>query len=328
MATMEIIQVSDIHLGVCRTLNNYLQRHIDIFKQIIQIAIEKKCPVLIPGDLLDSPKITHDEYNLVLWFLCELEKNCIPTIVSPGNHEHMYDDIYALNFLEHIPFKYVKIFNKPSVTTIGDIGIIALPWKDYSTDDIKQEVEQLLPSISKSKHKVVMLHECILGTTLDTGRILYKGTKIPYVPEITYWAIGDIHRCQATNVDNGWFAGSPLQIKYDDQERKGLLHVDLNNPTKPAFISLKCKPLRTISSIEQITDDAYYQLVGNFEEILKAGNNPMIVRTDLSSEICNPIVDFKRIDIIEGLTEFLASKDINEQQQKYALNWVEESLKS
>ena len=96
---------------------------------------------------------------------------------------------------------------------------------------IETIVKKKLPQIADKKYKVVLLHECIVGVKLDNGFIMPTGTKIPKIPEITYWAVGDIHNHQRTNVSNGWYAGAPAQFKFDDKEPKGLVVVNLEHPS-------------------------------------------------------------------------------------------------
>jgi len=321
------IQTSDIHIGACRSFEGYLDRHKNVLTQIIDHAYNSGLPLLIPGDLLDSKSTTYDERFLLDWWLCEIEKRQIPTVITAGNHDHLWGEVTQLDGLKYMPFKYIKIVTwHPDVIFLGDIGIICIPWRKYKTEEIKKIVLEKLPLISHCTYRVVMLHECIAGVKSDSGRIIPNGTSIPNIPEITYWAVGDIHKFQPTNVANGYYCGAPTQFKFDDSMSKGVIKVDLTHPSKePEFLPLSFKPMKTISSIDEISDDAYYRLVGNYEEMIKANNEPAIVKTEYDENQQQAIV-YEKLGICEGLPDFLATKGISEDMQQKAVTWISNLL--
>ena len=325
----EFIQASDIHIGVCRSFTDYLERHKNLLIQIMDHTYNLGLPLLLVGDLLDSKSTTYEERFLLDWWLGGLEKRKIPTIIIAGNHEHLWGEITQLDGLRYMPFKYIKIITwHPDIHIIGDIGIIGIPWRKYKTEELKKIVTEKLPLIEHCPYRVVMLHECIAGSKNDGGRIIPAGTAIPNIPEITYWAIGDIHKCQVSNVANGYYSGAPAQFKFDDDMSKGILKVDLKRPSKePEFISLSFKPMKTVSNISEITDDAYYRLVGNYEEMIKANNEPMIVKTEYDDSSEQVIAYENKFGICDGLPEFLASKGIEENMQHRAISWISNFLK-
>lgn len=321
------VQASDIHIGACRSFADYLPRHKSVLTQIMDYAYNNGLPLLIPGDLLDSKSTTYDERFLLDWWLCEIEKRKIPTVITTGNHDHLWGEVTQLDGLKQMPFKYIKIVTwHPDVVCLGDIGIICIPWRKYKTEEIKKIVLDKLPLVSHCTYRVVMLHECIAGVKSDSGRIIPNGTMIPNIPEINYWAVGDIHKFQPTNVSNGYYCGAPCQFKFDDSMSKGIIKVDLTRPSKePEFIPLNFKPMKTICSVEDITDDAYYRLVGNYEEMIKANNEPSIVKTEYDDNEQEVIV-YEKLGICEGLPDFLATKGINEDMQDKAIKWISNLL--
>jgi len=322
------IQAGDIHIGECRSLVGYLNRHKSILTQIMDTAYNLGLPLLIPGDVLHSKSTSYDERFLLYWWLGELEKRKIPTVIISGNHEHLWGEVTQLDGLKYMPFKYIKIITwHPDVHFIGDIGIICIPWRGYKTEDIKKIIQEKLPLITHCQYRVVMLHECICGVKLDNGKILTSGTAIPNIPEITYWAVGDIHKFQATNVTNGYYSGAPAQYKFDDILPKGIIKVDLEHPSKePELIPITSKPLKTVSSVDEIVEDAYYRLVGGYEEVIKANNEPMIVKTEYDDSQEQAIA-YERLGICDGLPEFLANKGISDDMQNRAITWITNLLR-
>lgn len=322
------IQTGDIHIGECRSLSGYIARHKGVLTQIIDTAYNFGLPLLITGDLTDSKSTTYEEQFLLDWWLCEIEKRKIPTVIIAGNHDHLWGEVTQLDGLKYMPFKYIKIITwHPDICQITDeIGVIGIPWRKYKTDEIKKIILEKLPLISDSKYKVVMLHECISGMKSDSGRIIPNGTAIPNIPEITYWAVGDIHKFQVTNVANGYYSGAPMQYRFDDILPKGILRIDLERPSKePEFIPLNFKPMKTVNSVSEIADDAYYRLVGDYEEMIKANNEPMVVKTEYNEEQ-KQIMTYEKLGICDGLPEFLAVKGIDEKLQNRAVTWVQNFL--
>ena len=323
-----LIQTSDIHVGECRSLENYLERHRSILQQITDYAIKTKLPLVIPGDIFHTKKTTHEERFLVDEWFSDLEKSKIPTIVTAGNHDHLYGETTQLDGYAYHPYKYVNVVTwKPKVVTIGDVGFICISWGGYTTEQIEKIVKTKLPIIADMKYRVVLLHECITGVTLDNGYIMPTGTKIPKIPQITYWAVGDIHNHQKTNVVNGYYAGAPAQFKFDDKLPKGLIVVDLENPSrKPIFHPLKSKPLKTVTSVDDIQDDAYYKIKGSFDEVIKANREEKVVKSELV-KTDEDVLEYEKLGIVDGLPEFLAGKGIDPDRQKQAVEWVR-SLKT
>ena len=328
---MKFIQTSDIHIGESRSLDNYLTRHEKILYQILYLAEERQLPLIIPGDIFHDKKTTDEEELLFYRWLGDIEERQIPTIITTGNHDHLgkslWGELTQLTKATHMPYKYIKIIDwEPNVTSIGDIGFICIPWNKVSEKEFKSIVESKLPLIADKKYKVVMAHECICGVKLDNGMIMPKGTALPQIPQITYWAIGDIHKHQRANLANSWYAGAPAQWNFGDQLPKGVIVVDLENPSgEPEFVNIKSKPLKTVSSVKEIQEDAYYKVIGNYKEVIEANLNEMVVKSQLS-EADDQILTYDKTGIVDGLPEFLAEKGIDAEGQTKAVTWVSETL--
>jgi DNA repair exonuclease SbcCD nuclease subunit len=325
----KFIQTGDIHIGSCRSLDGYLERHKQVLTQIIDVAYNAGMPLLVAGDLTHSKTTTHGESFLLHWWLGEIEKRKIPTVIIAGNHDHLSGTFTQIDELACMPFSHIKVVTwHPDVHVIGDIGIICIPWQGYTSQDFKKVVLQKLPLVMHCKYRVVMFHECISGVTTDEGFVITKGMQIPSIPEITYWAVGDIHKFQKTNVANGYYCGSPAQFKFNDCLPKGVLEIDLEKPSnEPTLIPLTFKPLKTVSKVSEIKEDAYYKLVGGYEEVIKANKEQKVVMTeyDTSKEEVN--TDYIKVGILDGLPEFLAKKGIDDSLQKEAVTWVSKLLK-
>jgi len=160
-----------------------------------------------------------------------------------------------------------------------------------------------------------MAHECMVGSMVDNGEMMTKGSGLPDIPEVTYWAIGDIHVHQRI-LPNAYYAGAPVQIKFDDVLRKGMILVDLDFPTaQPKFLPIKSKPMKIVDSAEGLGDEAYYMVRGGLDELKTDW-----IKTDQFS------LNYERVGMTDGLAEFLAGKGFDEEYQKRGVAWVEKQL--
>lgn len=322
--TPSFVHTSDLHIGECRTLDDYIIRHKAVLEQIINAAHKMMLPLIVSGDIHHTKKTNQEERFLVDWFIGTCERLRIDTIIIPGNHDHLYGIVNQLKGYANFPFKFVRIVTgpEPEVFVIKDTTFICVPWGDLTQEQIAETVSRFKDSY-QSKYKVVVLHECVLGAKFDGGFLAKKGTKLPIIPDIDYWAIGDIHTSQMANIDNAWYPGAPLQFKFGDNLEKGYLIVDLNNPKKPEFVRTQFKPLLIVDSAEKAVDDAYYFVKGDIKNVLDSSKNSKIVRSEwVKPDSCEQI-DHIKTDITSGLIEFLAENGLNEDAQKQALSWVE-----
>jgi len=330
-----ILQCGDIHIGESRKYKGYLERHRSVLFQILDEAEKRKLALLITGDLFHRQDTTLAEFVLALEWLYEIDRRKIPSIIIAGNHDHIKGETTQLDLFN--PFfqsNYVTLVSwTPKSVIIGDMGVICIPWRGYTTSEIEVIVSDLLPSIQHCQYKVVMLHECIVGSRADNGMIMPKGTKIPNMPEIDYWAIGDIHTMQVTNVPNGWYSGTPAQFRIDDAPTKGLIEVDLAQPSAtPTFIPLVFKKIKVIKSVDEMTaEDAYYILnTSDLKEYVKANKDARVVESSWAKPL--PVeetaIDYQKVGITDGLVAFLADKGIADEYQNKALEWVANLLKA
>lgn len=320
------VQTGDIHIGESRNCVGYLERHKNVLWQILEYCESNKLPLLISGDLFHRNDTKHEERKLAFDFLAEIEKRKIYSVITSGNHDHIEGEKTQLDAIENLPFKYIKIVRwKPEAIKLGNIGIIALSWQDYNTQQISDIVTNLYPLISECEHKVVMVHEFVWGSAMDNGRILYRGLKLPAdMPQIHYWALGDIHTHQPGNLPNSWYSGAPLQFKFDCKIDKGFIKVNLPFSEKPEFIRTKFKPFITVTSMDQMTEDAYYNLEGSAQEIVNAQNDSRVIRSNWVKDISQALDDITSngFSVTHGLTDYLASKNISKDWQTKALDFV------
>jgi DNA repair exonuclease SbcCD nuclease subunit len=325
------IQTGDIHVGESRSLEDgYLERHASVFSQIISHCKKTGLPLIIAGDIFHFKKITNEERFLVDKFFADLEHEKIETIIISGNHDHLYGDFTSINGYALLPFKHLRFVDwSPRLLSlqIHDtlVDFICIPWRGYTEEQLKDIVEHHL-LMCKGQHKVVVCHECILQAKFDNGFLAEKGTKLPDIPSVSYWAVGDIHVSQMTNLSNGWYAGSPLQFSFHDDPKKGFLEVDLNKPTEPKFIETKFKKLLTVSRLEEVKEDAHYMLKNSNADIVYAAQNDERIKAARWVKEEQDAISFQGMDVTSGLADFLAKQGLDSSQQIEGVEWVKKML--
>lgn len=320
------VQTGDIHIGECRALPDYLDRHEKILFQIADMAKEKCLPLLMTGDLFHLKSTKHEERNLAARWIGYLEDNKVDSIFIAGNHDHLYGAFTQLDEFVHMPLKHVRVVTwEPDVINIGEVSYLAIPWRGYEEEEIRQVVTSNLYRMTGA-FKVVILHECVAGAIADNGFAIPKGTSLPFVPEVNYWAIGDIHKFQVTNLSNGYYSGAPAQWKFLDRPGKGVLLVDLRQSCDPLLVPIVSKPLKIVSSVSEITGDAYYQVKGNAQEILKASGYEEVV--DAEYDALTVDLSTGQSNLTNGLDDYLRERGIPDSYYQSARDWVHKIIEA
>jgi exonuclease SbcD len=103
---MKILHCADLHVGCCRRYPDSLRRARLAFRDILNIAKEHECEVLVvAGDWFDSSAPNHEERALV----SEMFRRCpIPIVSITGNHDKWGRELgqTALNWLSGLAPKF------------------------------------------------------------------------------------------------------------------------------------------------------------------------------------------------------------------------------
>jgi len=241
---MRFLHTADLHLNCLRAKfpGKYLIRHKFTLNKITAIANRYKAEaIVISGDIWDRPDLTNSERLLFSGWL----HSCpIPVIAISGNHDqrvsHKFGDT-ALNYLSHLPIgKHVICDGLPDFVEINDVVFLLLPFHGWSGYDFDIVVKSMVEKIRTRSNKpiIAVMHEAVTGAVTDNGTKVIKSNqiKIPHVPDIVYWALGDIHKRQKIS-DNAYYPGSPHQVNFGEDENKGVLIVDTGK-AKPKFVRI------------------------------------------------------------------------------------------
>lgn len=325
------LQTSDWHFGATRRLtpksNAYLERHCSVLRSIIKLALKEKVDfALVAGDLFENASTTNEELVAAHTIFREFGEVC-PVVATAGNHDELSVGDFQTKWLEALDSPNVTFVSKPKVVTIGTkggvISVAAIPWTGIK---VQEEFDALVSAVASAPQvEIGMLHECFIGITLDSGMSSKSGVKIPNLPNIRYWAVGDIHKYQRVQLPHAWYSGAPLQYTFGDQLPKGVIivSVDEQGIHTPTFHQINCPiELHNISSLEQIPKDSphWYKLRTEASKMPKHVPENVKVLEPVPSALTlpTPVVGMESeaqeiepglqsVDFTEGIPELLLS---------------------
>ena len=248
----KLIHFSDLHVKLFKDHEQY--------RKILQNAIEQwkglnPDRIVFTGDLVHSKnQMTPELIEFVAWILTECA-NIAKTIIIPGNHDFLVNNIERLDALSPI----IDSLNNKNIVYYKDRGVYEddnVSWCVYS-----QYQGNIPPDISESKGiKVGLFHGPIQGMTTDLG---YDFGDHAYDTEkfdgLDIVLCGDIHKRQefSFKTGKGYMIGSPIQQNIGESIRnhgfgtydfgtKEYTYTDLENP-KP-FLKFSIKSFEDIEN--------------------------------------------------------------------------------
>ena len=248
----KLIHFSDLHVKLFKDHEQYrkiLENAIEQWKQL------KPDRIVFTGDLVHSKnQMTPELIEFVAWILTECA-NIAKTIIIPGNHDFLVNNIDRLDALSPI----IDSLNNKNIVYYKDRGVYEddnVSWCVYS-----QYQGNIPPDISEAKGiKVGLFHGPIQGMTTDLG---YDFGDHAYDTEkfdgLEIVLCGDIHKRQefSFKTGKGYMIGSPIQQNIGESIRnhgfgtydfgtKEYTYTDLENP-KP-FLKFSIKSFEDIEN--------------------------------------------------------------------------------
>ena len=248
----KLIHFSDLHVKLFKDHEQYrkiLQNAIGQWKELNPDRI------VFTGDLVHSKnQMTPELIEFVAWILTECA-NIAKTIIIPGNHDFLVNNIERLDALSPI----IDSLNNKNIVYYKDRGVYEdenVSWCVYS-----QYQGNIPPDISEAKGiKVGLFHGPIQGMTTDLG---YDFGDHAYDTEkfdgLEIVLCGDIHKRQefSFKTGKGYMIGSPIQQNIGESIRnhgfgtydfgtKEYTYTDLENP-KP-FLKFSIKSFEDIEN--------------------------------------------------------------------------------
>lgn len=336
---MKFIHTADLHVGASKFLGpEYLERQFGVYDAIIDLAVSRGInTIVVAGDIFDTDEPEEHEKELFLERLLAWDAMGIRILAIRGNHDQSnMQGASAIRYLAHMSdhgvFNHV-FAERTQYVRVGDTIFMLLCHKPrYFRDDFYGAIRALKTSTLVPEHKycVAVVHECLKGSISDTNWRMKDGVDVPLVeaaetvPEhdLTYIAIGDIHIQQQMG-PRAFYSGAPMQVKFGDQERKGVLIVDTEDPGNPEFVQITSKRLIKVvaDSLEDFAtkpkpEDAHVKMVASpkvFKEAVEAGLADGITRFEAVRD--TKALDYKsQLDlpskVLHGLSQHLTGEDL------------------
>jgi hypothetical protein len=341
------LHTSDWHFGASRRLTprslDYLERHKKALRSVIKLGIKEEIDFfIVAGDIFESAGTSIEEFLAAHEIFSEAA-DVAPVIVTAGNHDELAVGEFQTEWLRLLNIPNVHFISQPTLINLpikgGSVAIAAIPWLGYK----EQEKFDAVVAPLAQKADICMLHECFVGSTLDTGRISTTGVKVPYFPNVKYYALGDIHKYQKIDWDNCFFSGSPLQYNFGDKLPKGVILVeakdDIHHATfKPIASGIE---LHNITSLDEIPADSphWYKLRCEGAKIPRQLPECVKVVEPVAGKVVLPEVvtqvlangekqDVRVVDFSEGVESLLLSNGFNADEIKDSVEQVEKVVQS
>jgi predicted phosphodiesterase len=263
------------------------------------------------GDVFDSYEPTQDSVIKLLTLIAEFPK--ITWHIILGNHDYLQKGSHGLvvtKWAETLKLLPIKVYLEPTKVKIGGIKFGMVPWP------YKEPIEGVDWNVG---------HFSWQGALRDNG----SPEKSGHAPA-GRWILGHFHMHQSD--DRHVYVGSLNQCSWAESARRGFITV-----TKKEFEFQKIKNPYTLA-LATITDPAEINKLDPaklWKLTLKdcvppadwAANNPNVLF--INYDRTRPVDDdgdnifATGIDALELLPEELLRYGLNEQDYKYALDWVE-----
>lgn len=261
------IHAADIHIGSLRGLRAgdptwtewKLARHTAGLRSLFELARKEQVPLVLAGDLFDRKDPALKERDLLLSAL--LDYRDVDCVMIAGNHDRVLNDYTSLDFVrlikesnpDPLPKLHLALI-EPKVVLACGIWWVLVPFCGLPSQLYRKRITRLLKEVPETATEpvVVVGHELALGCTNDAGTwTASSGLKLPKIPRVRYWAMGDIHKRQPLNSSKtAWYPGSHIQHRIDEAEDRGVLLIDTERANRPKFVPIKhpdVKPLIILS---------------------------------------------------------------------------------
>lgn len=247
-----LVHFSDLHIR--------LFKDHDLYRSILETAIDQwkelsPDRIIFSGDLIHSKnQLTPELISIVSWLLKECS-NIAKTIIIPGNHDAIINNLDRLDSLTPI----IEALNNPNIVYYRDRGVYEdknVSWCVYS-----QFQGNIPPDIIEAKGiRIGLFHGPIQGMKTDLGFDFgEEAYDIEKFDGLEVVLCGDIHRRQEFKfkTGKGYMVGSTIQNNLGesigshgygiyDVETKEYNYVNLFNP-KP-FLKFSIKSFEDIEN--------------------------------------------------------------------------------
>ena len=227
-----------------------LQDGLSAVRQLLQAARDRRCPLVVGGDVKHTPG--HWILSVLNGLLALFEEfRAVPKVLIHGNHDGVAGGRSGLEIFRSSDVLNCAVLSAPCVTTWGTLDggsgdgtpVAIWPWQ-RSLDGLPA----FLTQAKKAKARVLFAHAFLSGATVGPAEVrLAKGTSLEQFglagksPVFSWGLFGDVHKAQAlpgnvAGVRGVWYPGSLYSQTWGERETdKGALDVDLDRGVAEIF---------------------------------------------------------------------------------------------
>lgn len=293
---MKLLHVSDLHIGK-RVKGFYLlEDQINILKQILETAKEKKVNgIVIAGDIYDTSNPSNEAVNCFDEFISDVHSSGIACYVVSGNHDSVYRVSFGSNIMakENVYFAKKYSGKVEPIKADDDVYIWLLPFirpfdvREYHQDFSIGSYEEMMQTVIKnldintSKTNILVAHQFVTcsgkipekseSETVSLGTL--DNVDISNFDKFDYVALGHIHKPQVMGRETIRYAGSPLKYSFSEKnDNKSMVLVEALNKK----INIELIPFKPLHDMKEFT--------GTFDELSRYPKTSDFVRIVLKDE--------------------------------------------
>jgi len=284
----KVCLISDIHFGVNKNSDLFLNNSINFFKNELApyLRKEKITKILVLGDVYDNRnsinvKISDEVHNVFGNILAEFD-----ITILIGNHDIYYktsNDIHSLKSLNLLP--NVDVIDSMVHKEVFGVNTLFCPWVvDYGDPDFHEMMEH-------SEADILFGHFDIVGFSLNRTRISTEGFETDVFSNFKKVFSGHYHTPSSKRIGKTEivYIGSPYQMTRNDMdEPKGFIILNIE--------TLRYKRILTQNCIEFKSFE--YPEIPDKEDV--EGNIVDAIITINKKDIIGNVID-KYIDNLESM---------------------------
>lgn len=282
---MKFFHLSDLHLG--KRLNKFslIDDQRFVLEQVLAYMDEEKPDaVIIAGDVYDKSIPSAEAVQLFDFFLVEIAKRKITTLVVSGNHDSAERNAFGAQLMQLSGVYLSPVFDgKPQKVTLhdenGNVNFYLLPFlksiqvahafPDQNVSDITSAMQIIISNIelNRNERNVLIAHQFVAGGEICDSEEIFIGGSDNVNAQIfmpfDYVALGHLHKAQF--VDNQKIRYSGTLLKYSFSEichHKSFTIVELNDKENLKIRTIPITPKYDLREIK-----------GNFFDLIEVEDN-------------------------------------------------------
>jgi DNA repair exonuclease SbcCD nuclease subunit len=334
---MKLALLSDIHMGVRKNSEIFLQSQIDFLKnQFVPYLKENNIKnIFWLGDLFDNRSSTNTKIMNSLYDFFENDMKDFISYIIVGNHDTYYNSSVQVNSLKFLSnFKHVELIEEIKTIEIESCKITLVPWITDNNEFIKE--------FRKTSCDVCMGHFNIYGFHFNKFKISDDGFQSKIFGNCKKVFTGHFHIRNSQKIQDTEiiYIGSPYQLTRNDiDENRGFTVLNLpdlsydfiNNKISLKYIKLKYPEKFTKDKIknniidvhvdynESYNEDKVNKYIAKIEEFQPATIPNLFVETKYD---LNGTIDLENYSIgsmLDLMREYVNGLDIGNKEEIYQI---------